>query len=161
MLSLLGKLEYKEPNTSRADAAGPWLWFYKYTTVACEDVELLLLLQHLLTALCPLHMEVVSWQQRSPRASVWGDAGRASLGSTVTAVEGGAGSWCGLLPWHVVFPDGQLTWAETWAASEIFQMQNLNMTGRVFCNEGLCYKEDIFFQKQYQKMLLEKAVYFN
>lgn len=61
-------------------------------------------------------MEMVSWQQRSPRASVGHDAGRASLGSAVTAVEGGAGTWCGLLPQDVVFPDGQLT---------IFQMPNL------------------------------------
>lgn len=93
---------------------GHHLWVHSF----CALSGALPLLQHLLTVLCPpsswTWCNSSSWDP-SPWTSVWDDAGRASLGSTGTAVEGlcrelGScaalgqssltGSWPELKPWQ-------------------------------------------------------------
>lgn len=124
MLSLLGKLQQ---NTR--DLAPPELMqlghdraSVKYTASAGEDVKLLPLLQHLLmTVLCPPS----SWPWCYGSSVLHRLLSRMTLGEphweAVSQLwRDGAGSWCGVLPQDIVFPE-----LEPWQHLRFFRCETL------------------------------------
>lgn len=122
------------------------------TASAGEDMELLPLLQHLLTVLCP--PSAWTWCNGSSFFhGLLSDTGRASLGSAVTAMEGWYRElvWCAAsgrsLPWW----PANLSWNpdSIWDFSDV----KLECGGTCFLKWGLMgtFTGDFFFSKAVPK----------